>query len=165
MAQLSWETMSEQNNHHFEILRASANQDFTKIKTVIGHGTSNSRNTYSITDFYPLAGTNYYKLVQVDDNGSATAAKDIVALTFGEQPGRLKVYAPDNSQIDILYHAQTTEKATIQLTDISGRKLYLREVNITKGDNTITIPVVLSNGVYVATLVTHIIKSSVKFLK
>ncbi|GEM_PF-4866837 len=165
MVELNWETVAEQNNNRFEILRSGEKRGFTKIKTITGQGASNSKNSYSMIDFYPLTGTNYYKLVQIDNNGASTEAKDIVALTFDEKLIGLKVYIVNNQQIEIVFNTQAKGKATFQITDILGRNLLLKDLSVEEGINQITIPVTLSDGAYVATLITEKGKNSVKFIK
>ncbi|MCB2408982.1 T9SS type A sorting domain-containing protein [Hymenobacter lucidus] len=67
---LKWATASEKNNDRFEVQRSPDGQKFTTISTVSGSGTSNKATSYSAKDTGPLAGETYYRLRQVDTNGS-----------------------------------------------------------------------------------------------
>jgi hypothetical protein len=70
--QLNWATATETNNYGFEIERKVQNSDenWKKIGFVGGGGTSNSPKSYKFTDNSPVVGKNYYRLKQVDTDGS-----------------------------------------------------------------------------------------------
>jgi len=78
---LDWTTVTELNNSGFEIQRslsltpsqkegALGNSDWQKIGFVTGFGTSSEVHTYSFIDQNPLLGTSYYRLKQIDFDGS-----------------------------------------------------------------------------------------------
>ena len=66
----SWETASEINNSHFEVERSLNGSDFQGIGEVAGNGTSEQHHNYSLIDEQPFNGTTYYRLKQVDFDGS-----------------------------------------------------------------------------------------------
>ena len=63
---VSWTTSSETNNDRFEVLKSTDGINFTKIATVKGKGPS----IYTVDDYFPFNGTNYYKLLQYDLDGT-----------------------------------------------------------------------------------------------
>jgi hypothetical protein len=68
---LTWTTLSEYNNSHFEIIR-----DYQ-----IGEVTAqNKPSTYTFTDEHPKSGINYYRLKQVDMDGSYTYSPIVYAV-------------------------------------------------------------------------------------
>ena len=80
---LTWITATEHNNSHFEIERSDNMKDFTKIGTVYSkaqNGSSTQAIDYAYTDDAPKAGTNYYRLKQVDFNGMYSYSK-VVSVT------------------------------------------------------------------------------------
>jgi ribosomal 50S subunit-recycling heat shock protein len=62
---VSWTTSSESDNDKFEVLKSTDGVNFTKIASVKAKGPS----TYTVDDYYPFKGTNYYKLLQYDLSG------------------------------------------------------------------------------------------------
>jgi hypothetical protein len=66
--ELSWSTASETNSNYYEIERMEG-VDFIKIGTVKSIGNSDTRSNYQFIDEYPLEGTNYYRLKQIDYDG------------------------------------------------------------------------------------------------
>ena len=69
IATLNWQTETEVNNYGFDVER-SQNIDWRKIGFVEGHGNSNSPKEYSFTDSDLLNEKIYYRLKQIDTDGS-----------------------------------------------------------------------------------------------
>jgi hypothetical protein len=67
---LNWSTATENNNMGFEIQRSSNKTSFVKIGFVNGNGTSTDLNRYSFTDNNVITTKNYYRLKQMDYDGS-----------------------------------------------------------------------------------------------
>ena len=67
---LNWTTATEMNNSGFDILRSTQEDVWMKIAFVNGNGTTTEIHTYSFRDENLSAGTYYYKLKQVDFDGS-----------------------------------------------------------------------------------------------
>ena len=67
---LTWETASELNNDFFDVERSQNGLNFEKIGTVKGNGNSNILNQYTFLDKDPYVGFNYYRLKQVDYDGT-----------------------------------------------------------------------------------------------
>ena len=67
---LHWSTVTELNNQGFELQRSFDNNNWTKIGFVQGNGTTSEKNSYSYTDLKPFEGISYYRLAQIDFDGS-----------------------------------------------------------------------------------------------
>ena len=67
---LIWKTQTEVNNYGFEILRSAQNDSFEKIAFVEGHGNSNSPKYYSYVDKGITYGKYFYRLKQIDNDGT-----------------------------------------------------------------------------------------------
>ncbi len=146
---LIWSTASEQNNSHFEIYRSADGQNFAKIGSVKGNGTTNEVLNYSFTDLSPLSGTVYYKLRQVDfdnrfeDHGPIPVKSSL-------QKNDLKVQIKDNS-LRVSVFASTNSISEIKVYNISGNTLAKVSANLTNGWNTVEVPFNASKGIYIVT--------------
>ena len=72
-ALLKWTTATEQNNHGFEIQRSTDGKHWTSLTFVPSQangGNSLSALQYSYSDDTPTKSVNYYRLKQIDRNGS-----------------------------------------------------------------------------------------------
>lgn len=67
---LKWQTEQEINFSHFEVERSQDGQSFNKIATVPGNGDSEEPQYYQYDDNSPSYGYNYYRLKQVDFDGT-----------------------------------------------------------------------------------------------
>jgi len=67
---LSWRTTSESNNFGFDVERSQDGKNFDKIGFVAGYGTTVVPQIYSFTDSKIGSGTYYYRLKQIDFDGS-----------------------------------------------------------------------------------------------
>ena len=75
---LDWATASEQHNSHFVVERSLNGVSFQALGTVAGHGTSAAAHTYTFIDAQAVAGTAYYRLRQVDTDGTASFSPVVV---------------------------------------------------------------------------------------
>lgn len=69
---INWTTYSELNNQYFSIERSKDGSVFKEITKVPGNGTTDKKNEYTYTDLTPYNGINYYRLKQIDVDGTST---------------------------------------------------------------------------------------------
>ena len=67
---LDWTTASEVNNHYFTVERSTDLVSFEEVVRVNGAGNSNGLKQYAALDSAPLEGISYYRLVQIDYDGT-----------------------------------------------------------------------------------------------
>jgi len=67
---LNWITASELNNRGFEIQQSFDNESFTRIDFVAGSGSTTEQRNYNYTVKNAPAGLQYYRLKQIDFDGS-----------------------------------------------------------------------------------------------
>jgi len=68
--ELSWVTATELNNLGFQVERKTINTDWTNIGFVDGYGTTTENKIYSYVDRNLSANSYYYRLKQIDFDGS-----------------------------------------------------------------------------------------------
>jgi hypothetical protein len=127
---LSWTTASEINNERFEVERSSNAQNFAKVATVAGAGNSNMLLSYSATDAQPLNGVSYYRLKQIDYNGSY-AYSDIVPVVFAGNALPSLVFAGIRSGVLELDFSLPLHDAKVSVFDLSGRLITSQQGNET----------------------------------
>lgn len=74
---LQWTTASEINNKGFEVQRSQAGVNWQSIEFVPGAGDSNEASSYLYTDPTPFSGINYYRLKQMNDDGTFSFSETI----------------------------------------------------------------------------------------
>ena len=75
--QLEWKTASEQNSSHFDVERSNNGTAFTPIGRVSAAGNSQEERSYTFRDRQPLHGASFYRLRQVDLDGTFSYSKVI----------------------------------------------------------------------------------------
>ena len=107
---VDWATATEENSSHFVVERSQNAQVFTQIAQVDAAGNSQQLKNYLYTDLQPLAGTNYYRLVQVDKDGrsqtyrpASVVVEKLTALSVYPNPaeGSFVVNAPSEAKLSL----------------------------------------------------------------
>jgi hypothetical protein len=80
---LKWVTATEKNNAAFEVQRGATAEQFETIGRVSGQGSSSREHRYEWVDAQPLAGVSYYRLRQLDYDGTETFSP--VAVVGGKE--------------------------------------------------------------------------------
>lgn len=89
--ELSWVTSWEKNNDHFEVQSSSTAKSFESIGRITGKGTTNALQTYTFVDAQPLAELTYYRLKQIDLDGSISYSP-IIGIRRGVVESTLVAY-------------------------------------------------------------------------
>lgn len=154
---LSWQTVSELNNHRFEIERSIAGQPFETVGTIAGAGTSQEIQQYSFTDRTTTwrTTTTTYRLKQVDFNGGFSYSKRI-ELTLskdGDSPIHIYPNPVTASEVFVDYHSEKGEVLKILLLDIHGKIMVQQITDVPEGNSTILLPIEeLASGIYFISL-------------
>ena len=124
--QLNWVTATETNNSYFEVLRSADGINFTAIGKVTGAGNTTQEKRYNFTDLSPLAGTNYYQLVQYDKDGKKKVL-GIRLVKVSHKAGALIIYPnPSNGVVNLSFEANSYQK--LELIDLAGKILMTRAI-------------------------------------
>jgi hypothetical protein len=119
-ASLTWQTASETNHKEFVIERSINGRNFNSIGQLNGSGDSEKLKNYEFKDLSPrLDSINYYRLRQVDYDGTITHSR-ILAANFVE-----------DGSIALLYPNPASSQIKVQVKGLRG-KLHVSVVN-TKG--------------------------------
>jgi hypothetical protein len=147
--QVKWTTTREMNSATYIVERSGNGRQFAAIGTVPAAGQSNRTITYQFTDTKPLAGNNFYRLKQVDQDGKTTLSK-IAWVAFDANSHFTFGPNPAHDHITISLH-NTLQPVTVQLLDINGKVLHQK----TSGSATavFSLPVHgLAKGIYLLKL-------------
>ncbi|MBK6475763.1 MAG: T9SS type A sorting domain-containing protein [Flavobacteriales bacterium] len=122
---LAWSTASEINNELFVIERSVDAEHFEPILDTPGAGTSLSVQHYALVDRSPLSGTSYYRLLQLDSNGTIYRS-NVVAIYRPEatEDDNVLLYPnPSGGIINILIKNFSENLLNVELHDAMGRSV------------------------------------------
>ena len=144
---LTWETASENNNSHFDVLKSVDGKNWQLLTTVLGNANSNKTVKYHSIDHRPAFGANYYQLKQVDFDGTFSLSK-IEAVNFSlDTKESLKVNYIENT-LKLFVNKTLAEQAEIAIYSVDGRKISAKTTFINIGSTVISLPAALARGVY-----------------
>jgi hypothetical protein len=116
-AQLTWATASEASSAHFEVQRRAEGTAWATLGRVAAAGSSAARRTYDYLDAAAPAGRSYYRLRQVDQDGTA-AYSPVQAVVLG---GAGLALHPNPASQGAAILTGTAPGAAVQVLDALGR--------------------------------------------
>lgn len=152
---LNWSTLQEHNNSGFYVERSSDGRSFKPLQFVAGTGDSDQLQAYFHLDTRPLFGTSYYRLHQVDLDGTSSYSEiREIHRTSGSDDWRIypnpigadgRLIIDGLSAEDLLSH--------VDLLSIDGRLLERFQLNAIDEQQTLQISATsLPSGVYLLRL-------------
>ncbi len=124
---LNWVTSTETNNLGFDVERRStkSNSSWQKLGFISGNGTTTEKSSYSFVDKNPVEGKSYYRLKQIDFDGSSKIYNS-VEVDFGT----VKEYSlsqnypnPFNPSTEINYSIAKSGNVTLKVYNLLGSEI------------------------------------------
>lgn len=119
--ELNWSTATELNNEYFEIERSLDGENYESIERQEGQGTSYEIEHYSAYDTPNALGAVYYRIKQVDFDGTASYT-DIAKVTIDTNKGTLSIFPnPATNYLELTVNDDSFYNYSI--LDLQGREL------------------------------------------
>ena len=126
--ELRWATASEVGHAAFVVERSRSGKVFEHVTKVAGDGRDRyERRDYQVTDEQPLPGTSYYRLKQIDLDGT-TAYSDVVPVTLraGGKEGAVTLFPnPGRDQVTVTSQHRLDD-AELVLFNAAGQRIPVR---------------------------------------
>jgi len=136
---VSWETATERNCAYFGVERSADGRGFEEVTRVAGSGNSSRKLRYAALDPAPLAGVSYYRLRQVDADG--TAHHSPVAAVNNVGRGVATLFPnPATTQLNILFADALNGPLEIQIMDAAGRVVWREHRDQAGNERQLSVP-------------------------
>jgi len=154
---VSW-TKSDRDVKFYYIERSVDNESWNRIYSVAG----NSASIIQFTDYNPLNGDNYYRIVEEINNEEFYFSDS--KYIFIEN-GKITLYPnPSNQSQAIFLVSDDNNEVTFTLFDIAGRMVHSSHIKLNKGQNEIKLPVEISPAHYVVNIASEGSITSIPFV-
>ncbi len=166
--QLRWTTEDETGTKFFTVERGFNGRDFSAIgEQVASQATGQALYAFSDSSIAQFsAPVVYYRLKLTDANGRTSYSAVLSFNTDYARPGISIRPNPVLNEFTLALTAAVAEKASWQLTDITGKTVMQRPVSISKGENEMKINISqIPAGVYYLKITGASISKSVKLTK
>jgi hypothetical protein len=138
---VNWFTVDEFNTKEFSIERSLNGVDFNAVSKINSSINTSTRTDYRIIDDIQSIEENvviYYRIKMIDIDGKELISNTVTTRKKSNIEEVVNFYpCPFNSQLNIEYLSAEETTLSIQLSDISGRVVYNKNVNVVKGKNNI----------------------------
>ena len=134
---LEWQTATEYNSDYFEVAKSRDGVNWKQLKIVKSAGNSTQLLTYSVMDQQTDEGNNYYRLTQVDIDGSRTIYDAINVRCSEEKKGYFSVYPnPSIGSFHLLLNDKNLiGSGILSVKDTKGTELLNRTIEVKPGIN------------------------------
>ncbi len=157
---LKWVTASEITLHHFEVQRIE-NGSIVNVGTVLSNGNATTLQEYTLTDFAPLSGGNYYRIAAVDFDGTVQYS-ELVYIEGRAQSLKISL-APNPSSEGFKLNLSVLASSDFSVKVLALDGSIVEETLLKMGTTSISIGEKLKAGVYVVqvsnSLETNVIKA------
>ena len=151
---INWTTASESNCSNYRVEKSGSEINWKEVQTVTCSSPSNTMQNYEITDQERMSGFAYYRLVEINDDGEVDVLST-VSVTCDYSETSMIAY-PNPASSEFMVQINSTEKmenVTLILTDLSGKIVDSRSLNLNSGSTNATFNTdELSNGTYLVSV-------------
>ncbi|MGI4970191.1 MAG: discoidin domain-containing protein [Janthinobacterium lividum] len=137
---VSWATASEQHNAGFDVQRSTDGANFMTLSTVAGAGPTQRTHSYSYFDTTPLRAMGYYRLKQLDTDGTVTYSPVAVVQAAATVLSTLDSYPnPTADRATLAWESPVATAGRWFLTSTIGQVVHTETFTTQAGPNTLAL--------------------------
>ncbi|MEM7370961.1 MAG: T9SS type A sorting domain-containing protein [Bacteroidota bacterium] len=129
--ELSWSTASELNNDYFVLEKSQDGVEFQAVNQIDGAGTSQASLNYTTRDYTPFPKLTFYRLKQVDFNGTFSYSHAIRLEGSVEEAKFMEVFPnPSRGQFQVtaVLGSETETSNLIRVMSLQGKVVYQKSL-------------------------------------
>jgi hypothetical protein len=148
---LGWQTATEHNSDYFEVEKSRDGMNWQVLTTVNAAGNSTQLLNYEATDANAMEGNNYYRLTQVDIDGTTKTYDVINVSCLGAAKGYFSAYPnPSTGSFQVILNDKNlVGSGNLSVKDTKGAAILNRTIEVKPGINMFSVTDLnLAPGVY-----------------
>ena len=147
---LTWQTASEYNSSHYDVENSRDGITWSIVNTQPAAGNSTELLEYSYTDAHAISGDNYYRLTQVDIDGTEKTYDVINASCTETTSGYFSVFPnPSSGSFQVIMNnSDIIGGAVMNVVDTKGTIVLQKPIEVKTGINMFLVNQELSPGIY-----------------
>ena len=148
---LTWQTATEHNSDYFEVEKSRDGMNWQVLTTVNAAGNSTQLLNYEASDAQAMEGNNYYRLTQVDIDGTTKTYEVINVSCSGAAKGYFSAYPnPSTGSFQVILNDKNlVGSGILSVKDTKGAELLNRTIEVKPGINMFSVTDLnLAPGVY-----------------
>ena len=148
---LTWQTATEHNSSYYEVEKSRDGMEWQVLTTVTAAGNSTQLLNYETMDAHAMEGNNYYRLTQVDIDGTRKTYDAINVSCSGSTKGYFSAYPnPSTGAFQVILNdKKLIGSSVLTVRDTKGAELLNRSIEVKPGINMFNVSDLnLAPGVY-----------------
>jgi hypothetical protein len=147
---LTWQTASEFNSSHFDVEKSRDGENWQLLSTIASAGTSNELISYQTADHNAIDGNNYFRLRQVDIDGTEKLYDPINVSCSEVTTGYFSSFPnPSGNAFQVIVNnKELIGTCTMNIVDATGKVIEQREIEVKDGINMFVVSQELTPGIY-----------------
>lgn len=164
---LTWSTLSEEASNYYFVERTLDFNEHVQVAKVDAAGYSSQLLDYDTWDHSPREGINYYRLSQVDFDGTVNVISDYIPVRFGKDLKFEIMHLLNEPSSSLVFDYNANESLQLSIFDVAGRLVYQKLSNPAHvGINVLPLELeFLSGGLYTIQLRNSEEAKSYRFVK
>jgi hypothetical protein len=148
---VDWDVSNQLNTKKYLVEKSTNGSNFTQVASIAATGNVSAGITYNWIDTHPMAGNNYYRILNIGNNG-ATQYSQVVKVNIGADNAGITVYPNPitDETIGIQFNNMPGGQYNIRLLNPLGKTMLIKDINYAGGSATekITLSKGIVKGIY-----------------
>jgi Secretion system C-terminal sorting domain len=138
---LQWSTATELNSAYFAVERSTNGRTFEEVGRVAARGTTSSPQQYRFSDAAAPAGPLYYRLHQLDTDGTGRYSSVITLMLGAAAEGLILYPNPATAMLQVQLRDALAGPVTLRILDATGRVVWQQQRTLPALQQVLEVPV------------------------
>lgn len=163
---LEWNVASNEQAYKFDVEKSFDGKNF-ETSHLVTPTVKNDNETYTYAEASESA-RSYYRLRVTDKSGVVTYSKVLVFKKETDSKEKLNIIGTNvTDKLTLSFQSQMNQATEINIVDMAGKLVMKQSFRVSKGNNlvSLSLPVTMNNGMFVASVSGSNFSSSAQFIK